>query len=307
MSDLSSLRYRLGIDGGGTGTRAKLASADGQLLGLGRAGPSALGQGAPQAWRNVHAAAAEAFVAAGLKDAALDDPAFLAGCGLGLGLSGAENPGWVRDFLAIAPGWGRVALETDGFAALLGAHAGAPGAMVAVGTGSVGEALHADGRRLTVGGWGWQLGDEGGGAWLGQRALRHAQHAMDGRAPGGQALARAIWERCGADRARLLDWCAAADQSTYAALSPLVFELEHSDTTAAALIAAAIDAVQTIAHALDPQATLPLVISGSIGKRLLPRLAPALRQRVVDPAGDASDGALHLLSLAQRRNSTTKS
>lgn len=298
------LSYLIGIDGGGTGTRARLTAPDGRVLGHGAAGPSALGQGVAQAWRHLADAVADALRAAGRPDEAerVNEPAFQARCGLGLGLSGAENPGWVRDFHAAAPAWGQVALETDGYAAVLGAHAGRPGALVAVGTGSVGEALHADGRRLTVSGWGWQIGDEAGGAWLGQHAVRIAQHAIDGRAPAG-ALARAVWADCGADRPTLLDWCAAANQGRYAALARRVFELEAADPAAAALIAHGLDAVVGMVRALDPRAALPLVIAGSIGQRLRPRLVPRVSQPLVDPAGDAADGALHLLraALALRR------
>jgi glucosamine kinase len=299
---MNTLSYLVGIDGGGTGTRARLTAADGHLLGVGGAGPSALGQGVAQAWRHIVDAAADAFRAAGRVHEALamtSDPAWRARCGLGLGLSGAENPAWVRDFRAAAParGWGHLALDTDGYAAVLGAHAGRPGALVAIGTGSVGEALHADGRRLTVGGWGWLLGDEAGGAWFGQHAMRIAQQAIDARAPAG-ALAHAIWADCGADRPTLLDWCASADQRRYAELAPRVFELEARDPAAAALIAAALDAVRAIADALDPRAELPLAITGGIGRQLLPRLAHVMSHSIVDPAGDATEGALRLLQHA---------
>lgn len=305
MNEQNALIYCIGLDGGGTGTRARLSTPDGRVLGSGQAGPSALGQGVAQAWRHIAEAVADALRAAGRHDdaARVDEPAFQARCGLGLGLSGAENPGWVRDFHAAAPAWANIALETDGYAAVLGAHAGRPGALVAVGTGSVGEALHADGRRLTVSGWGWMIGDEAGGAWLGQHAVRIAQHAIDGRASAG-ALARAIWADCGADRPALLDWCAAANQTTYAALARRVFELEAADPAAAELIASAVDATLAIVHALDPRAELPLVIAGSIGQQLQPRLAQRLSQSIVTPAGDATDGALHLLRAALKETST---
>ncbi len=295
MNSSTEPRYRIGIDGGGTGTRAVLAAADGQLLGRGRAGPSALAQGAEQAWHNVRLAAAGAFSDASLGP--LDDED-LKHCAIGLGLAGAENPLWVREFHSLAPALASIVLDSDGYAALLGAHAGAPGSLVAVGTGSIGVVLRADGTRHTVGGWGWKLGDEAGGGWFGQNAVRHTQQVMDGRVTGGLAaspLARAVAERCGTDRATLLDWTFAADQRAYAALAPLVADCEATDPAAAALIAAALDEVQLMADALDPRAELPLVLTGSIGVLLKPRLAPRLRQRLTEPAGDAADGALHLL------------
>jgi glucosamine kinase len=63
----------------------------------------------------------------------------------------------------------------------LGAHGGGPGAIVAAGTGSIDEALRHDGEHVSVGGWGYPVGDEGSGAWLGMCAMREAQLASDGR------------------------------------------------------------------------------------------------------------------------------
>lgn len=285
-----AVSFHLGIDGGGTGTRARLTTPDGRVLGEGQAGPSALGQGIEQAWRHVEQAITAAFLAAGLPLASRRDIA------LGLGLSGAENPGWVRDFRAhpAAASWRRLVLDGDGYTALLGAHAGAPGALITVGTGSVGVALHPDGCRQTVGGWGWRIGDEGSGAWLGQQAVRHAQQALDGRTPAG-ALAQSIWSECGADRAAMLDWCAVADQATYAALAPRVLDLAEADPAAAALVTAALDALADLAHALDPAAALPLAVTGGLGQRLLPQLTTRLQRPLTPPAGDALDGALRLL------------
>ena len=57
----------------------------------------------------------------------------------------------------------------------------------------------------------------------------------------------------------------------------------------------AVRALDGIALALDPDGRLPLVVSGSIGQRLQPRLAPSIRARLVEPLGDAVDGALRLV------------
>src|SRR6185503_621643 len=106
-------------------------------------------------------------------------------CVLGLGLAGAVAPHLAAAFFRAAPDYALIVLETDARTALVGAHEGRPGAIVVVGTGAVGEALHADGRRISVSGWGFPVGDEGSGAWLGLRAMREAQRALDGRAKAG--------------------------------------------------------------------------------------------------------------------------
>lgn len=61
--------------------------------------------------------------------------------------------------------------------------------VVELGTGSVGGALLTNGRKLSVGGWGFPSGDEGSGAWLGLRAAQLAQQALDGRPLAGVPVA----------------------------------------------------------------------------------------------------------------------
>src|SRR5438309_1739218 len=88
-----------------------------------------------------------------------------------------------------------------------------------------GEAVHADGRRESVSGWGFPVGDEGSGAWLGLSAMREAQRALDGRGKAG-ALAQAVWGLAGGTREALFAWCEHAGQHAYAKLAPLVFDAE---------------------------------------------------------------------------------
>jgi glucosamine kinase len=282
------IRYVIGIDGGGTGTRARLTRTDGEVLSSARAGPSALGQGVLQAWDNVSQAIKESFQIANLPDWLPEE------CAVGLGLAGAIVATHRRDFMQAANRFGKIELASDGYTTLLGAYCGRPGAVVAAGTGSIGEALRDDGEHVSVGGWGYPVGDEGSGAWIGMRAMREAQHVSDGRAPAG-SLVHAIWSVAGNSRDALLTWCERAGQHEYAALAPLVFDAEASDPKAAQLLNDAARALDAIALALDPDGRLPLVISGSIGQRLQPRLAPSIRARLVAPAGDAIDGALRLI------------
>ena len=285
------IEFLLGVDGGGTGTRVLLARRDGGVIGRGAAGPSALARGISSAWAEIGRAVALAFADAGLPGAPL------ARCALGAGLSGANHRPWNLAFVQANPGFDLLELETDAFTMLLGAHAGRHGAIVASGTGSVGEAWHTDGRRASVGGWGFPIGDEGSGAWLGFHAMQHAQHAMDARTQPG-ALAHAVWARCGNDRDALLGWCAQANQFEYAQLAPLVFDAEAADPAAAELLTGATDALALMARALDPDGRLPLAVSGSVGQRLAPRLAPELRARLVEVADGADAGALNLISRA---------
>jgi glucosamine kinase len=280
--------FLLGVDGGGTSTRAVVARADGRVLGRGTAGPSALGQGVPQAWRNVELACARALKACGLHDVGWTQ------CALGAGLSGAGNASWRDAFLAADIGFAHLVLESDSHALLMGAHAGRPGAILIAGTGSVAEAVLPDGRRRLVGGWGFPVGDEGSGAWLGLHALRHAQAALDGRERPG-LLARHVWSVCGADREALHAWCDRAGQFGYAQLAPAVFDLDARDLAAAQLLARAADALAALVQAVDPAGVLPVAVGGSVAQRLAVRLPASIRARIVPPARPADEGALLLV------------
>lgn len=310
-------RYVAGVDGGGTGTRLRLqawggASAGaplGATLGQGEAGPSGLGQGTEQAWRHVMQALAAAFQQAGLPPA---PPADIA---LGLGLAGAGVPSQRAAFLQADPGFALCVLDNDGVTQLLGAHAGAAGIVVAAGTGSVAAARDEAGHTRQCGGWGYPVGDEGSGAWLGLMAMRHAHAVQDGRDPH-SALSAAVFHAAGADAPALLAWCAAAGARRYAELAPLVFSTaEAGCSTAQALLQAAADELARLVAALQPEAPAgtsaslgsaagpgwPVVASGSVGVRLAALWPEALRARLVQARGDSMDGALQLVRAALQR------
>jgi len=287
------VRYVAGVDGGGTGTRARLQARDGALLGQGEAGPSGLGQGVAQAWRHVMQALDAAFAAAGLPPA---PPAHIA---LGLGLAGAGVTTQREAFLRADPGYALCVLDNDGATQLLGAHGGGAGLVVAAGTGSVAAACYADGRTAQAGGWGFPVGDEGSGAWLGLHAMRHTMAVLDGRDTA-SALSQALFDRVGSTAVALLAWCAQAGAPQYAHLAPLVFaEAERGDATAQALLQLGADELVRLVDALQTDAPpLPVVASGSVGVRLATLWPPALRERVVPPEGDSADGALLLVRAA---------
>jgi glucosamine kinase len=297
---LAAVRYRVGVDGGGTGTRVKLADAAGRLLGQGEAGPSALGQGVAQAWRHIQQALAQAAAQAGVAELPLHQ------CALGAGLSGANVMADAQAFIESQPGFAAVLLENDGYTTVLGAHAGQPGLVVAAGTGTVGEVLRADGSRGIASGWGWLCGDEGSGAWLGLRAMGHAQQAQDGRVPESE-LARRVWAVAGREREAILAWCVAAGQHGFASLAPLVLDAaDAGDEAAQALRAQAVAALEQLALSLDPQAELPLALAGSIAKRLFDHFSGNIRARCVESQGDSADGALLLVGSALNDKTGTR-
>jgi glucosamine kinase len=281
--------YLIGVDGGGTGTRVRLARRDGTELAQGASGPSGLGLGIERAWTAVQQAASQAFSAAGIEQPPL------ARIAIGLGLAGVHNKQWAAEFVAANPGYGAIRLETDAFTTLMGAHGGAPGAIVAIGTGSVGEVLREDGSRHEVGGWGFPAGDEASGGWIGLRAIGHIEQVLDGRRER-SAFADSIIEACGGNRNAIQVWLGKATQTAYASLAPLVLRHADNDVARAILLDAGRE-VATIAHALDPQARLPLALCGGLGAALRDFLPVDLLARAGKPQGDSAAGALRMIAL----------
>lgn len=284
------IEYFIGVDGGGTGTRVRLAGADGVELAQGQGGPSGLAHGIGNAWQHVGDAVAQAFAQAGIAHPPL------AALAIGLGLAGVHNKLWAAQFAAADPGFAALRLETDGYTTLMGAHGGAPGTIVAIGTGSVGQALLPDGQQREVGGWGFPAGDEASGGWIGLRAINHIEQVIDGRMPA-SPFAQAVIDACGGGRDAIQLWLGQATQTSYAQLAPLVVAHAATDAAARAMLVDAAGEVTSIAHALDPSGTLPLALCGGLGAPLRAYLPAQLLARSVAPRGDAASGALRMIAL----------
>ncbi|VWD57706.1 BadF/BadG/BcrA/BcrD ATPase family protein [Burkholderia contaminans] len=288
---MAALLFAIGIDGGGTGTRAVLADRHGRELAQGRGGPSGLGLGIERAWASIGAACADAFTQAGY---AFD----WSQCALGCGLAGVNNAAWLAAFRAQAP-LGALAVESDAYTTVVGAHGGAPGLIVALGTGSIAAALDAAGACRIAGGFGFPSGDEASGAWLGVRALAYAQQALDGRVPR-DAFANALLAETGAqDRDALVQWSCDANQTIYARLAPIVLA-HRSHPVAGALIAQAGDEIGKMIDALDPQQALPVALCGGLADALAPAVPARYAARLRAPLDDSAHGALRLALQALR-------
>ncbi len=116
----------------------------------------------------------------------------------------------------------RVRVAADAEVALTTAFGHGPGVIVIAGTGSIAYARDPAGHLHRCGGYGWQLGDEGGGYWLGRRALDAAARAQDGRGEGSTLLARLLTALGLPHFDDLVRWTATATPAQVAALAPHV-------------------------------------------------------------------------------------
>jgi glucosamine kinase len=86
---------------------------------------------------------------------------------------------------------------------LLAAGHASTGVAVIAGTGSAAWGRNADGGEARAGGWGYLLGDEGSGYWLGREAVRHSLRRMNQGLPVDE-LTAALLKSCGVGHANRL-------------------------------------------------------------------------------------------------------
>lgn len=277
----------LGIDGGGTTTRARLATPDGRVLGEATAGSSNLTSGVEAAAAAIRAAADGARTAAGL------GPDSLGHVRAGFGLAGANVPSLAEGLRRQSFPFASVALASDAVVACLGAHGGGDGGILIVGTGSQGMAI-VGGRATPIGGWGFAVGDDASGAILGRAAIRAAVAAFDGLAPR-SALTDALMATFGDDPSRVVEWALSARPKDYGGLVPQVLaHAAQADAVALALLDEAVAAAAAMLDRLRALGASRLCLMGGLAAAYLPRLPARLAPFIVQPVGDAMDGALAL-------------
>jgi N-acetylglucosamine kinase-like BadF-type ATPase len=229
----------LGLDGGGTRTRASIAQK-GRILAFAENGSiKRLRVGAAAADENLRALLAEVYKQAGVTQLA-------AVCA---GVASSKMPGvqeWIEAVFAdfnIA----RSEIVGDEVIALDAAFKGGPGILQIAGTGSNCLGRAPDGGWETCGGWSSRLGDEGSGYWIGLHALRRALRAYDREEP--TRILDVVSSLWGAkDIDELINIGDATPGPDFAALAPTISQLaEEGDAVAQCVMKqAAADLVESV-------------------------------------------------------------
>jgi glucosamine kinase len=284
----------IGIDGGGTKCRARLRDERGTRLGEGAGGSANIRLDPDLVWTSILTACRAAMGEAGLAETHLSH------VHVGIGAAGAGQSSAVERLLSRPHPFASVTIETDAHAAWLGAFSGRDGAILIVGTGTCGYGM-AGGQCLYVGGWGFEISDEGSGAALGREMLRRAIWAYDGRIAR-TPLAEAVLGEFRNDPEVLVDWVGQARPSDYARFAPIV--LDHAgrrDPLGIALVTETAAGVTQIAMRLLDLGAPALSLFGGLSEPLRPWLPPPVQQAIVAPASDAMDGAILLARQALSR------
>lgn len=274
----------LGIDGGGTSCRA--AAVTGGLRHEVTLGPANVSTGFDAAVKTIGEALRLLAGRAGLPPETL----FQAPAHLGLaGVVGGGEAARVRAALPLS----RATVTDDRPTTIAGALGPAEGAVVAIGTGSF-LGRQAGGRIGGLGGWGFFLGDQASGAWLGRRCLEEVMLAVDGLAAE-TGLGRSILADHGNDPAEIVRFSVRARPADYAGLARgVVAAADAGDPLGSRLMAEGADYIRRGLAALGWRRGEALCLTGGLGSAY----AAWLGESVVPARGSALDGALLLAARA---------
>ncbi|MEV4748667.1 N-acetylglucosamine kinase [Streptosporangium amethystogenes subsp. fukuiense] len=294
--------YVLGLDVGGTSSRALLIDADGR-----RAGYGVAGGGNPAAHGN---AVAVANIGLALRQALHGiDPVPVAGAVIGMAGAGALDrlvfdPMWASAGLRVRP-----RLTGDLGIAFAAGTAEPRGTVLIAGTGAIAARIEDGEPVMIADGLGWLLGDQGSGFWLGRQAARVAAHALS-RGEAGGTLTRLVVdallggeplprERAGGTAEEMRELAIklvvrAQSRPTLelARLAPLVSRAAAEGDPAALEIAstAARLLCETVAEVRPAGERSPIVLAGSVLTGEGP-VGPAVRERLGAATVIAGDGA----------------
>jgi glucosamine kinase len=283
----------VGVDGGGTGCRARIEDAEGNILGTGIAGPATLRLGVDRALAEV-----EKACRAAVEEAGLGSDAFGA-VHAAIGLAGVGRKGVHEELIQHPHPFRSVEYAHDATIACIGAHTAKDGGIVIVGTGSVGFAV-VGGREVRVGGYGFPISDEGSGADLGLHAIRLALRAHDERARG-TALTRDVMQRFHNEPFEAVAWMDRATATDYATFAPLVMRhADAGDPVARGVVREAGEQIDDLVRRLIECGAARVALLGGLASSIQPWLAPDVQRRLVPVEGDAIDGALHLARRAAK-------
>lgn len=282
----NSTEFFLGIDGGGTKCKARLEDTNGNLLAEALAGPANAARNLTGSVKSVLEASEKAIVKANIKGLSLNQ------IHAGIGLAGINIPHVKQTFEALSLPFASWHITTDLHIACLGAHRGQDGAIVIVGTGSSGVAVH-NGQHFEIGGHGFVVGDKGSGAWLGKMAVSHCLETLDGIVPNNQLCEQVMNLLNCANAYELVSLTLDAKPAFYGSIAPLVMNLAaNQQKDALLLVNQAATYINKICQRLVTPNCERLSLIGGITQPLMPYLDNQLKDMIQPAHATPEQGAI---------------
>lgn len=303
-------RYYLGVDGGGTNCRVRLADENLKTLAEVKNGRSNLqiDDGEP-AYKAISDGTRDVFKAAGI------DYAETANTYACFGMAGGRMDSARAAFAARPWPFAGVKVYDDIDIAHAGALGGEDGGVIIVGTGSAALAI-VGGERFQSGGWGFPIGDQMSGAILGRELVRYTVEAEDGLVEA-SPLTKAVVAKLGGTNQAIMTWAFAAEMdlkiisrdgsegcddvligrapAEFGKLMPLFIEyLEAGDPVAKKMLEIELSAIDTYVRWFQSHNAHVMAIVGGFGERLFPIIQQRYGNFVALPKFEPLHGAVIL-------------
>ena len=303
-------RYYLGVDGGGTNCRVRLADENLNVLAEVKNGRSNLQiDGGEPAYKAIMDGARDVFAQAGLP---WTETANTYAC---FGMAGGRMDSARASFAARPWPFAGLKVYDDIDIAHAGALGGQEGGVIIVGTGSAAMSV-VGGVRHQAGGWGFQIGDQMSGAILGRELARYAVEAEDGLREG-SPLTQAVIAALGGNNQAAMSWSFATDMdlellsrdgsegcddaivgrapAEYGKLMPLFIEhYDRGDAVALTMMDIQLASIDTYVRWFKGHGAQVLAIVGGFGQRLFPLLEQRYGDFVTLPRYEPLHGAIIL-------------
>ena len=273
----------LGVDGGASSAKWCLVNETGEVLKRGALPPVD-----GHLYRSESLEKFRNFTAALKKELGEQTPDAIS-----LGITGFGAPKVIESELKAVFPSAKLNLSSDIALAYYSVFAPGQGIFLYAGTGSIAIHITKEGKEITVGGWGYLLGDEGAGYWIGREAIRHLMLQVEGSQELDD-LSKKIKEAIGgADWGSIRKFVYGEDRSAIAALTPLVSQAAKTGVVSAKTILerAARHLVELVERAQKTLKTggIPLAFGGGISEEsvgVYELVESCLGQKVLVGKGD---------------------
>ena len=295
-------RTVIGVDAGGTSTKAVLLDETGRVLSLAHTGPgNPTSAGLELAVPNNVCACVQALLAA---EEPVAHPSLVAYTMAGVIAAGGRLPA-IEEGLRDAGVTAQVVFKGDVLSAYFSATAEPDGRVLIVGTGTTGARVEGGEIVDSRDGLGWLIGDEGSGFWIGRKVVRACIRSLEGRGPATALLdplmemvdTPAVLDTPWRDERllRLLAWAYAHRPVELAAAARLVSQVPDDPVAAEIIDGAAARVLNTVRSLGGTHGDGPIVLGGSVvapGAPVGEKVAAALGPQVLRARDGVAGSAL---------------
>lgn len=292
--------YYLGVDGGGSKTRATIINQAGDILGSAIAGPGNPIQDFETTLHSIVEAARLAIIDAKLPVETVSQLV------VGAGLAGANVEHIREKMLAWRHPFAKLYVTSDLHTACIGAHAGGDGAVIITGTGSCGFVAVAQ-QSLELGGHGFPQGDKGSGAWLGLQGVSAALLDLDRLGPQTQLTEQILNHFQAHSAIDIVSQIAGKPAAIHARLAGLVLAAaKQRDPVAMAIVREGCEYINALANRLFNLNPPRFSMIGGLVEPLLPWLSDEIQQRLAPPLEQPEMGAYYFAKANFERNAAAR-